>query len=118
MKWAQLLGLQGPWWRQVCRGTDCLHHRSYGPVRVFFKPLVAGDEKASLASFSPYLLPFRHLEGSLPWDPSVLFHVSGTQRAPPAGFCTSSLKGASCVGSCCVVVCQAFDWPGSLLFSC
>ena len=34
---AQLLGLQGPWQRQVCRDTDCLHSRSYGPIRVFFQ---------------------------------------------------------------------------------
>ena len=30
-----------------------------------FAPLVAGDNKASLASLSPYFCPFRHLEGSL-----------------------------------------------------
>ena len=53
MKLAQLLGLQGPWQRQVCRDSDCLRHRSYGPIRVFFQPLVAGYQEASLASFSP-----------------------------------------------------------------
>ena len=37
----------------------------------FFEPLVAGDQKASLASLSPYLHPFRHLEGSLAWGPSL-----------------------------------------------
>ena len=36
VKVAQLLGLQGPWWRQVCRDTDCLCCRSYGPIRGFF----------------------------------------------------------------------------------
>ena len=35
MKVVQLLGLQGPWQRQVCRNTDCLHCRSSGPIRVF-----------------------------------------------------------------------------------
>ena len=35
MKVAQLLGLQGPWQHQVCRDTNCLRGRSYGPVRVF-----------------------------------------------------------------------------------
>ena len=35
MKVVQLLGLQGPWWRQVFRDTDCLRGRSYGPIRVF-----------------------------------------------------------------------------------
>ena len=44
----------------------------------FFEPLVAGDQKASLASLSPYLRPFRHLEGSLFWGPSLCFSASGT----------------------------------------
>jgi len=35
MKVVQLLGLWGPWLHQVCRDTDCLPHRSYGPIRVF-----------------------------------------------------------------------------------
>ena len=37
----QLLGLWGPWWHQVCRDMDCLSHRSYGPIRVFFFSLRA-----------------------------------------------------------------------------
>ena len=41
----------------------------------FFKPLIAGNQKASL---SPQLCPFRHLEGSLAWGPSLLFGASGT----------------------------------------
>ena len=48
------------------------------PYQSLFEPLVAGDQKASLASLSLYLLPFRHLEGSLAWGPSLLFHASGT----------------------------------------
>ena len=36
MKVAQVLGLRGLWWCQVCRDRDCLHCLSYGPVRVFF----------------------------------------------------------------------------------
>ena len=55
VKVAQLLGLQGPKGRQMCRNTDCLCHRSYGPISLFssllfffFKSLVAGDQKASL----------------------------------------------------------------------
>ena len=35
-KVAQLLGLQRPLRCQVCRDTDCLCRRSYGPIRVFF----------------------------------------------------------------------------------
>ena len=30
---AQLLGM----WHQVCRDMDCLHHKSYGHIRVFFR---------------------------------------------------------------------------------
>ena len=37
----------------------------------FLQPLVAGDQKASLASLSPQLCPFRHLERSLHWGPSL-----------------------------------------------
>ena len=37
MKMTQLLGLWGPWLHQVFRDTDCLHHRSYGPIRDFFQ---------------------------------------------------------------------------------
>ena len=44
----------------------------------FFEPLVAGDQKVSLASLSPQLRPFRHLEGSLAWGPPLLFPASGT----------------------------------------
>ena len=49
----------------------------------FFESLVAGDQKISLASLSPKLRPFRHLEGSLAWGPSLLFNASGTYRGPP-----------------------------------
>ena len=37
----------------------------------FLQPLVAGDQKASLASLSLQLCPFRHLERSLDWGPSL-----------------------------------------------
>ena len=49
----------------------------------FFEPLVAGDQKASLASLFLYLRLFRHLEGSLAWGPSLLFGTLGTWRGPP-----------------------------------
>ena len=73
----------------------------------FFESLVAGDQKISLASLSPKLRPFRHLEGSLAWGPSLLFNASGTYRGPPwLGFYS-------------VVQClQVFDGLASLVFSC
>ena len=45
----------------------------------FFKTLVADTQEASLAlkPLSLQLLPFRHLEGSLVWGPSLLFSASG-----------------------------------------
>ena len=45
---------------------------------LFFKPLVAENQKASFASLSPLLRPFRNLDGSLAWGPSPLFGLSGT----------------------------------------
>ena len=48
----------------------------------FCEPLVAGDQKASLASLSPPLCLFRHLDGSLAWGPAVL-SASGTQSPAP-----------------------------------
>ena len=84
VKVAQLLGLQRPWRRQVCRDTDCLLCRSYGPTRVFFQascswrseglfgqsfsiapPLQALRGLPCLGSFS--VVPrVRHIEGP-PW---------------------------------------------------
>ena len=74
----------------------------------FFEPLVAGDQKASLASLSSYLCQFRHLEGSLAWGPSLLFGESGTRKAPLTGvllcrWAHQALKGAPWVGSYSVV---------------
>jgi len=51
VKVVQLLGLQGPWWCQVCRDTDCLHAGVMALSESFFEPLIAGDQKASLAVF-------------------------------------------------------------------
>ena len=49
LKVAQLLGLRVPSRRQVCKDTDYLCRRSYGPIS-FFEPFVAGDQKTYLAS--------------------------------------------------------------------
>ena len=45
---------------------------------LFWGPLVAGDQKASLASLSLWLCLLRHLEDSLAWGPSLLFGATGT----------------------------------------
>ena len=45
---------------------------------VFFDPLEAGDQRASLAGPTLLLGLFRHLHGPLNWGPSLLFGASGT----------------------------------------
>ena len=96
MKEVQLLGLQGPWQCQVCRDTDCLPCKSYGPIRVFFRascswqseglfgqsfsvaPPIQALEGSLAWGLSLLLNPFGHLEGSLAWGPCLLFSTSGT----------------------------------------
>ena len=82
MKVVQLPVLRGPWWHQVCRDTDCLCRRRYGPLRVFFRaffswqseglfgqsfsvapPVQALTGLPCLGSFSVVQLA-RHMEGS------------------------------------------------------
>ena len=78
------------------------------PTESFFEPLVAGNQKASLASFS-VALPIQALRG-LPClgSFSVVHHVRHIEGLPLAGvlLCSSghqSLKGAPWVRSCSVV---------------
>ena len=52
------------------------------PYQSFIKPLVAGDQKASLVNLSPKFHQFRHLEGSLAWGPSLLFGTSAPWLGP------------------------------------
>ena len=54
----------------------------------FYESLVAGNQKAPLASLSVLLHPLSHLEGSLAWGPSLMHQA---------------LKGAPWVGSYSVV---------------
>ena len=87
----------------------------------FLEPLVADDQKTSLASLSPYLHLFRHLEGSLAWDLSLLFRHQG-HRGPPAGVLLwrsgiRHLKGDVGGVLLCSSLRQAFGGPASLLFS-
>ena len=129
MKVAQLLGLQGPWQRQVCKDTECLPCGSYVPIRVFFRascswrskglfgqsisvapPVQALRGLLCLGSFS-VVWHIRHIEG-LSWLGfySVNQHVPGTLRGTLSVvlLCSSahqSLKGAPWVGSCSVVHC-------------
>ena len=80
MKVVKLLGLQGLWWRKVCRDSDCLCPGVMSLSESFFEPVVAGDQSLFGQSFSiappvqalrglPYLGSFsavlhvRHIEG-------------------------------------------------------
>ena len=66
-------------------GAKCAGMQTASTARVmalsesFFEPLVAGNQKASLAS----LLHSSAHSGSLAWGPSLLFGTSGTQRGTP-----------------------------------
>ena len=97
-------------------GTKCAGIRTASTTGViplsetFFEPLVAGDQKALLASLSLKLRPFRHLESFLAWGPSLLFGTSETQRGPLPGvllcrLASQALRGAPWVGSYSVVQC-------------
>ena len=85
VKVVQLLGLLGS-----C-DTTCAGTRTASAAGVmtlsepFFELLVAGDQKASLASLSLQLCPFRHLRELLSWVPSLLFGPPGTWRGPRLG---------------------------------
>ena len=107
----QLLGLQEPWRRQLCGDTDCLHHRSYGPIRVFFRASGSWQSEGLFGQSFSIAPPIQALRG-LPClvSFSVVQHIRHIEEAPLAGvlLCRSahqSLKGAPWVGSCSVVQC-------------
>ena len=106
VKVAQLLSLRGPWWHQVCRDTDCLHRRSYGPIRVFFRVSCSWRS-----------------DGLFDQSFSIVPPVQAHRRAPLAGvlLCRSSVrhwKENPGWVLLCGSLCQGFDGPASLLFSC
>ena len=78
------MGSAAAWLAGTLVGAKCAGTRTASTEGVmalsesFFEPPVAGDQKTSLASLSLYLCPFRDLEGSLAWGPSLLFGRSGT----------------------------------------
>ena len=60
---AQLLGLQGPWWHQVCRDTDCLCPRSYGLIRVFFRSSCSWQSEGLFGQSFSIAPPIQALRG-------------------------------------------------------
>ena len=133
MKVAQLLALQGLWWHQVCRDTDCLHRRSYGPVRVFFQASCSWQSESFFGQSFSIALPIQALRGGP--LPGVLLCCSARQthkgtplarggggrpvnwhirhlKGHPGGvllckLAHQALRGAPWVGSCSVV-----QWSG------
>ena len=63
LKVAQLLGMEGPWWHQVCRDMDCLHHRNYGPIRVFFQASCSQQPEGLFGQSFSAALPIQALRG-------------------------------------------------------
>ena len=83
VKVAQLLGLWGPWWSQVCRDTDCLHCRSYGPIRVFFQASCSWRSEGLFAQSFSIAVPIQALRGLPCLGSFSVVQVSGTWRGPP-----------------------------------
>ena len=86
VKVVQLFALWGPWQCQVCRDTDCLRCRSYGPIRVFFRASCSWRSEGLFGksfSIAPPIQAFsgfpclgsvcvvRHIEGPPSWGPTV-----------------------------------------------
>ena len=100
MKAAQLLGLLNLAASSV-QGHGLPPLQESRPYQSFFEPLVAGDQKASLATLSLQLHRFGHLEGFLAWEPSLLFgvrHIDGTCGwGPTLWFSASSICGPASI---------------------
>ena len=100
---AQLLGLQGPWWWQVCRDMNCLCWRSYGSIRVFFQASYSWWSEGLFGQSFSIALPVQELKG-LPCLESVSVVWCIRHLKVWVLFCSSVL--------------QVFDGPASLLLSC
>ena len=109
MKVAQLLDLQGPWQCQVYGGINYLLRRSYGPIRVFFRPSCSWRSEYLFSQSFSAAPPIQALRG-LPCLGSFSVWRVRPIKGPPAGvlLCKSvhlALKGAPWVGSCSVAQC-------------
>ena len=111
MKVAQLLGLWGPCWYQVCRDMDCLCCRSYGPIRIFLGASCSWQSEGLFGQSFSIALPVQTLRG-LPClgSISVVQCIRHIEACPLAGvllcrLARQALRGAPWVGSCSVVQC-------------
>ena len=108
---AELLGLQGPWQHQVCRDMNCLHHRSYGPIRVFSQASCSWQSEGLFDQSFSISLCIQALRGlTYLGSFSVVWHIRRAPPTPPGVLlCRSayqSLKGAPMLGSYSVVQCM------------
>ena len=94
-----------------CRDTDCLCRRSYGPMRVFFRTSCSWQSEGLFGQSFSVALPIQALRG-FPClrSFSVVQYVRHIELPPHPPPPTGVLL--------CSSVCQAFDGPISLLFSC
>ena len=124
VKVAQLLGLQGPWWHQVFRDTDCLCHRSYGPIRVFFLAFYSWWSKGLFGQSFSVALTIQALRGRPCLRSFSVVQCIRHIKGPPwlgfysVGQLVRHLKGQPGWALLCNSVHQAFDGPASLSFSC
>ena len=78
--------LVGIWWCQVCRDTDCLHHRSYGPVRVFFRGSCSWRSEGLFGQSFSVAPPIQALRGLPCLGPfSVVLHIRHIVGSPWQG---------------------------------
>ena len=83
---ASCLAGRGPG-RAKCSGTQTASATGVMALsESFFKLLVAGNQKPSLASLSLYLCPFRHLESPMPGVLLCCFGSQAYRGAPWLGF--------------------------------
>ena len=94
----------------MCRDTDCLHCRSCGPIRVFFRASCSWWSEGLFGQSFSVALPIQALRG-LPylWAFSVVYirHIAGPPRAGAllCRLACQALKGAPWVRSYSVVQC-------------
>ena len=130
----QLLGLWGLWRCQVCRDMDCLHHRRYGPIGVFFQascswrseglfgqsfsiaPSIQALRRLPCLGSYPVVQRIRHIEGPPPWlgSYSVDQHVRHLKGHPGWGSysvvqCVRCLMGLPSIVQLPMLVCRKRD---------
>ena len=95
--------------------ADCLHHRSYGPIRVFFRASCNSWSEGLFGQSFSVALPIQPLRG-LPClgSFSVVWCIRHIEEAPLARVLLCTLGWVLLCSS----MRQAFDGPASLLFSC